>query len=121
MKYKILIVEDNGPILENTTELLELSNYSVLSARNGKEGLDAALQEAPDLILCDIRMPFIDGFHLLELVRQQPSLNSSHFVFFTASCEKKEIEKGMAMGADDYIIKPFTGEELLERIQKVLD
>jgi CRP/FNR family cyclic AMP-dependent transcriptional regulator len=121
MKHKILIVEDNGPILENTIELLELSNYEVVTASNGKEGLDIAMQQIPDLILCDIKMPVMDGYHLLEHIRQKPSLNSSHFVFFTASSEKKDIEMAMAMGATDYIVKPFTGDELLGRIKKLLN
>lgn len=120
MKQKILVVEDNGDIRENTTELLELSDYSVLTANNGKEGLDMALQETPDLILCDIRMPVMNGYNLLENIRKQPSLKNSRFVFFTASCEKKEIEMGMRMGADDYILKPFTEEELLGKLKKLL-
>ena len=101
MKQKILVVEDNGDIRENTTELLELSDYNVSTAKNGEEGLVVALQETPDLILCDIRMPVMDGYNLLENIRKQPSLSHSRFVFFTASCEKKEIEMGMRMGADD--------------------
>lgn len=120
MKQKILVVEDNGDIRENTTELLELSDYSVCTANNGEEGLNVALQETPDLILCDIRMPVMDGYNLLENIRKQPSLHNSRFVFFTASCEKKEIEMGMRMGADDYLVKPFTEEELLGKLKKLL-
>jgi len=120
MKHKILVVEDNGDIRENTTELLELSDYSVLTANNGKEGLDMALQETPDLILCDILMPVMDGYELLKSIRKQPSLNNSRFMFFTASCEKKEVELGMRLGADDYIMKPFSGDELLDKIGKLL-
>jgi CRP/FNR family transcriptional regulator, cyclic AMP receptor protein len=120
MKQKILVVEDNEPIRENTIELLELSDYDVLTACNGEEGLSMALQQTPDLILCDIKMPVMDGYHLLQHIRQQISLTNSRFMFFTASSEKKEIEMAMAMGADDYIIKPFTGEELLDRINKLL-
>jgi CheY-like chemotaxis protein len=120
MKHKILLVEDNEPIRDNTTELLELSNYHVITASNGQEGLNLALQQTPDLILCDIKMPVMDGYHLLEHIRQQTSLVNFRFIFFTASSEKKEIETAMAMGADDYIIKPFSGEELLDRINKLL-
>lgn len=121
MKQKILLVEDNGPIRENTAELLELYNYTVSSASNGEEGLEMAMQQTPDLILCDIQMPVMNGYHLLEHIRKLPSLNSSRFVFFTASCEKKEIEMGLLMGADDYIIKPFTGDELLNKLKKLLE
>jgi CRP/FNR family transcriptional regulator, cyclic AMP receptor protein len=117
MKQKILIVEDNGPIRENTAELLELYNYAVLSACNGKDALSMASQQTPDLILCDIQMPVMDGYSLLEHVRKTPSLNRSRFIFFSASAEKKEIEAGLQMGADDYIVKPFTGEELLDKIK----
>jgi len=120
MKQKILLVEDNGHIRENTTELLEFYNYFVLSASNGKEGLDMALQHTPDLILCDIRMPVMNGYHLLEHIRKSPTLNNSRFLFFTASCEKKEIEMGLLMGADDYILKPFTENDLLGKLKKYL-
>lgn len=120
MKQKILLVEDNEPIRENTTELLELSDYIVVSACNGKEGLDIALQQTPDLILCDIHMPVMDGYHLFQYIRQYAHLNNTRFVFFTASAEKKEIEAGMQMGADDYIVKPFTGERLLDVLKKNL-
>ncbi len=120
MKQKILLVEDNLPIRENTSEMLELSEYAVVTACNGKEGLDMALDQIPDLILCDIQMPVMDGYHLLDLVRKESSLNKSRFVFFTASAEKKEIEQGMLRGADDYIVKPFTGEELLNKLKGLL-
>lgn len=120
MKQKILLVEDNLPIRENTSEMLELSDYAVVTACNGKEGLDMALDQIPDLILCDIQMPVMDGYHLLDLVRKESSLNKSRFVFFTASAEKKEIEQGMLRGADDYIVKPFTGEELLNKLKGLL-
>lgn len=120
MKHKILIVEDNEPIRENTVELLKLSNYDVVTACNGEEGLGIAMQQSPDLILCDIRMPVMDGYHLLEHIRQQPSLSNSRFVFFTASSEKKDIDAALKMGADDYIVKPFTGDELLDKLSKLL-
>jgi CRP/FNR family transcriptional regulator, cyclic AMP receptor protein len=120
MKHKILIVEDNGPIRENTTELLELSNYTVTTATNGAEALNVALQQTPDLILCDIHMPQMDGYHLLQHIRKQSHLKSTRFIFFTASAEKKEMEEGMQMGADDYIVKPFQPDELLQLIEKHL-
>ncbi len=121
MKNIILVVEDNEPIRDNTIELLELSNYKVISACNGKEGLCLALEQIPDLILCDIQMPEMDGYLLLELIRKEPSLAHSRFIFFTASAEKKEISKGMDMGADGYIVKPFSGEELLLKIKALIE
>ncbi|HET7115411.1 MAG TPA: response regulator [Hanamia sp.] len=120
MSYKILLVEDNLLILDNTTEILELSDYKVFTACNGKDGLDMAMKQIPDLILCDIQMPVMNGYHLLENIRKSLSLVHSRFVFFTASSEKKDIQKGMQMGADDYIVKPFTGEELLDKLKKLL-
>lgn len=120
MKHKILLVEDNELIRENTTELLELNDYSVQTACNGKEALAAALKQPPDLILCDIAMPVMNGYHFFEHVRKYPSLDKSRFVFFTASAEKKDIEAGMRMGADAYITKPFTGEHLVEVVHKNL-
>jgi CRP/FNR family transcriptional regulator, cyclic AMP receptor protein len=121
MHNKILIVEDNVAILENTTELLELSNYKVVGASNGRDGLTIALQEKPDLILCDIIMPGMDGYHLLEHIRKVDVLQNTRFIFFTASAEKKEIEDGMRLGADDYIVKPFMGDLLLSKIEKLLN
>jgi CheY-like chemotaxis protein len=120
MKSTILLVEDNEPIRENTTELLELSEYNVFAASNGEEGLRIALEKFPDLILCDIQMPVMDGYHLLEHIRREPLLNNSRFIFFTASAEKREIEKGMQMGADDYIVKPFSGEDMLVKVKKLI-
>ncbi len=120
MIHKILLVEDNVPIRENTAELLELSGYVVLTACNGKEGLDISIKEHPDLILCDIQMPVMDGYHLLEYIRQTDSLVHLPFIFFTASCEKKEIAYGMNMGADDYIVKPYSGTDLLNKLKKQL-
>jgi CRP/FNR family transcriptional regulator, cyclic AMP receptor protein len=121
MKYKILVVEDNEDIRENTTELLELFNYCVCAANNGKEGLDKALQETPDLILSDIRMPVMDGLSLLERVRRLPTLKNARFIFFSSSSEKKHIEECMRLGADDYIIKPFSADELKGKVKKLLD
>jgi CRP/FNR family transcriptional regulator, cyclic AMP receptor protein len=120
MKYKILLVEDNVPIRENTIELLELSDYTVIPACNGVEGLDAALAHLPDLILCDIQMPAMNGYNLLKQVRANEKLNNCRFVFFTASSEKKDVDAAMQMGADDYIIKPFTGGRLLEVLETIL-
>lgn len=120
MEQTILIIEDNLGIRENTTELLEFFNYKVLSASDGEKGFNIAILLIPDLILCDIQMPVMNGYHLLEHIRKLPSLDKSRFIFFTASSEKKEIEMGLLLGADDYIIKPFTENELMDKIKKVL-
>jgi len=120
MKQKILLVEDNDLIRENTTELLGFYDFEIVMARNGQEGLDIAIEKKPDLILCDIRMPFMDGYHFLEQIRKEESLTHTRFIFFTASAEKNEIEKGLNMGADDYIIKPFSESELLDKLKRLL-
>ncbi len=120
MKQKILLIEDDLDIRENTVEMLELLDYRVLAASNGEQGLEQAIELIPDLILCDIRMPVMNGYHFLEHIRKLPGLNNSRFVFFSSSCEKKEIETGMLMGADDYIIKPFTEDDLLDKLKKHL-
>lgn len=117
---KILVIEDNKEILENTAEILELSNYHVLEASNGKEGVEKALSTKPDLILCDIMMPEIDGYGVLHMVQKNPDLQNTPFIFLTAMTEKEEIRKGMSLGADDYITKPFDPTDLLNAIESRL-
>jgi CheY-like chemotaxis protein len=99
--------------------MLELDNFIVVTANDGAAGLDMALKQIPDLILCDIQMPVMDGYHLLEHIRKLSTLDNCRFIFYTASSEKKEVEKGLLMGADDYIIKPFDGDELISKLKRV--
>jgi CRP/FNR family cyclic AMP-dependent transcriptional regulator len=117
---KILLVEDNKEIRENTGEILELANYKVRTANNGKEGYELALEETPDLIICDIMMPVLDGYGLLHLVSKNDHLKSVPFIFLTAKTERNDFRKGMEMGADDYITKPFTDIELLNAVESRL-
>ncbi|MEO9003114.1 MAG: response regulator [Ginsengibacter sp.] len=117
---KILLVEDHDEIRENTGEILGLAGYEVASAANGKEGYDMALRESPDLIVCDIMMPVLDGYGLLHLISKNESLKSTPFIFLTAKTERIDFRKGMEMGADDYITKPFTDIELLSAIESRL-
>ena len=117
---KILLVEDNFEIRENSSEILELANYKVTTAANGKEGYAMALKETPDLIICDIMMPVLDGYGLLHLINKNDSLKSIPFIFLTAKTERSDFRKGMEMGADDYITKPFTDIELLNAIESRL-
>lgn len=114
---KVLIIEDNRDILENTAEILELSNYKVYTAPNGRVGVEQALANKPDLILCDIMMPELDGYGVLHVVQKNPELQETPFIFLTAKTEQKDIRKGMALGADDYIIKPFDTTDLLNAIE----
>jgi len=117
---KILLVEDNTEIRENICEILELAGYQVNPAANGKEGYEKALAERPDLILCDIMMPVLDGYGLLHLISKNESLKDVPFIFLTAKTERSDLRKGMEMGADDYIMKPFNDVELLSAIESRL-
>ena len=113
---KILLVEDNMTIRNNTREILELSNYKVITAENGKVGIEKALQEKPDLIICDIMMPVLDGYGVLHAIQKNNDIRNTPFIFLSAKTERTDVRKGMDQGADDYITKPFTGTELLNAI-----
>lgn len=117
---KILLIEDNNDIRNNLAEILELANYSVLTAVNGKEGVTVALEQRPDLIVCDIMMPVLDGYGVLHMLHKNESLRPIPFIFLTAKTERTDVRKGMEMGADDYITKPFEGAELLSAIESRL-
>lgn len=120
MKKKILVIEDQEDVRENIEELLQLSNYDTVAASNGKEGVKKALESRPDLILCDIMMPEMDGFDVLYLIGKNPEIASTPFIFLTAKAEKTDFRKGMNLGADDYITKPFEEMELLGAIERRL-
>src|SRR5690349_18036560 len=100
---KILLIEDNKEMRENTSEILELANYKVVTAPNGKIGVELAGKEIPDIILCDIMMPELDGYGVLYMLSKKPETASIPFIFLTAKTEKTDIRKGMSMGADDYL------------------
>lgn len=117
MADTILLIEDNSSILENSSEILELAGYAVLKAKNGKEGLDLARKNKPLMILCDIMMPELDGYGVLRAVSNIPELKGTPFVFVTAKSEKQDFRYGMGLGADDYLTKPFNGEELLTIVE----
>lgn len=114
---KILIIEDNKEVRENLEEILELSSYEVVSAENGKLGVEAAHMENPDLILCDVMMPVLDGFGVLRILNKDPKLMHIPFMFLTAKAEKHDFRKGMGLGADDYITKPYDDVELLDAVE----
>lgn len=114
---KIILIEDNDDVRENTAEILGLSNYEVFTASNGKEGVELALKEIPDLIICDIMMPVLDGYGVLHSLNKHTETASIPFIFLTAKSEKSDFRKGMGMGADDYITKPFDGTELLDAVE----
>ncbi len=117
---KILLIEDNDDIRENTAEILGLANYEVTTAANGKIGVELALQLIPDLIVCDIMMPILDGYGVLHAVQKNKAIKNTPFIFLTAKTERNDLRKGMEQGADDYITKPFDGTELLNAIDSRL-
>ncbi len=114
---KILLIEDNHEIRENTAEILSLANYEVVEAENGKTGVDKAKVEKPDLIICDIMMPQLDGYGVLHMLSKNPATSGIPFIFLTAKSEKEDFRKGMNLGADDYLTKPFDDIELLDAIE----
>ena len=118
---KILLIEDNDDIRNNTAEILELSNYKVTTAENGKKGLEKALEQHPDLIICDIMMPVLDGYGVLHAIHKNDTFKNIPFIFLTAKTERSDFRKGMELGADDYITKPFTGTELLHAVDSRLN
>ncbi len=113
---KILLIEDNEDIRTNTAEILELSNYEVIVAEDGKVGVSKAIEHLPDLIICDIMMPVLDGYGVLHALQKNESVKNTPFIFLTAKSERTDFRKGMELGADDYITKPFSGTELLSAV-----
>jgi CRP-like cAMP-binding protein/CheY-like chemotaxis protein len=120
MSKKILLIEDNKDVRENTAEILELAQYKVITAKNGKEGVELTQKEKPDLIICDIMMPVLDGHGVLHMLSKNEATASIPFIFLTAKAERGDVRKGMEMGADDYLTKPFDDVELLNAIESRL-
>lgn len=116
----ILLIEDDPVLRENTQELLELSGYKVVTASNGKIGVEQALKWLPDLIVCDIMMPELDGYGVIESLSGNETTHFIPFIFLSAKTERQDIRKGMNLGADDYITKPFTEDELLSAVESRL-
>ncbi len=114
---KILIIEDNADVRENLAEILVLGGYEAVTAENGKAGVEKALESPPDLILCDIMMPELDGYGVLHILSRQAKTVDVPFIFLTAKAEKDDFRKGMSLGADDYITKPFDDMALLQTVE----
>jgi DNA-binding response OmpR family regulator len=117
MSASILVIDDNKDIRENTAEILDLAGYTTFMAENGKKGVEIALKEKPSLIVCDIMMPELDGYGVLHLIRKNSETEFTPFIFLTAKTERSDFRKGMEMGADDYITKPFEDIELLNAVE----
>lgn len=117
----ILVIEDQPDMRENITTILEMENYAVINAANGKEGLESARDEKPDLILCDVMMPIMDGHEFLRRMREDRTIAGTPFIFLTAKGEKTDLRAGMNLGADDYLTKPASATELLTAISVRLE
>ena len=117
----LLVIEDEPEVCHTTRPILELAGYRVLTAENGRIGLDLALEHLPALILCDVAMPEMDGYDVLSQLRLYPETQDTPFIFLSAKIERRDVGAGMLLGADDYITKPFSARELLAAIRTRLD
>ena len=117
MTYNILLIEDNLDMAENITGILQLARYNVTHAPNGKLGVNIAQQKRPDLILCDVMMPELDGYGVLHILNSDAETANIPFIFLTAKADKSDFRSGMNLGADDYITKPFDGVDLLRVVE----
>jgi len=112
----ILLIEDDTVLRENTSELLELAGYKVITAPDGRKGIQAAKEHTPHAVVCDIMMPEVDGYGVLEALSCDPKTKKIPFIFLTAKTERRDVRRGMELGADDYLTKPFDEEELIAKM-----
>ena len=117
---KVLVIEDEMQIRLNLQIMLKAEGHQVVTAANGREGIARVAENRPDLVLCDVMMPELDGFGVLEHLRSDPANADLPFVFLTALDDRASMRRGMNLGADDFLNKPFTRDELLEAIQSRL-
>ena len=120
-KTKILVVDDDPNIMRTIRDRLEKNGYDVITASNGRDGLEMALDEKPDVVLLDIIMPIMDGHEMLEALRRQPFGEEPSVIMFTARSQAQDVSRANASGIDDYVVKPFDLGELLERIETVVE
>lgn len=118
---KILIIEDQASMRKNIAFILEMEGFKTSSAANGKEGIACAKDEKPDLILCDVMMPEVDGYGVLQALRQDPGFATTPFIFLTAKSDRNDVRTGMNLGADDYLTKPIVHEELMAAVRSRLE
>lgn len=117
MAKKILIIEDQAPMRRNVALMLELEGYKTCVAENGRIGIEVARKEQPDLILCDVMMPEIDGYGVVQALREEPAFANTPFIFLTAKIDRADVRIGMNFGADDYLTKPVVREDLLAALE----
>jgi DNA-binding response OmpR family regulator len=120
-KVRILVIDDEPNIVQTLQDRLEMNEYDVITAGNGKEGLMMALEQKPDVILLDVIMPIMDGHEMLEALRKQPEGDYPSVIMLTARSQTQDIARANACGIDDYIVKPFDLSELLEKIEVVVE
>src|SRR5262245_41697804 len=118
---KILLIEDEPQTRENLALILRMEGFEAATASNGRIGLEAVALEKPDLILCDVSMPELDGHEVLRTLRAAPETAGIPFIFLTARGERQDLRAGMNLGADDYMVKPIEPDDLLAAIQTRLD
>ncbi len=116
MSHKILIIEDQATMRRNVALMLQLEGYNALTAANGVEGLEAARRELPELILCDVMMPEMDGHDCLRALREDEALRHTPFIFLTAKGDRNDVREGIGLGADAYLTKPVVREDLLAAV-----
>jgi CRP/FNR family cyclic AMP-dependent transcriptional regulator len=114
---KILLIEDDSALRENIAEILQLANYEVITAKDGKSGIEKSIQEKPDLIICDVLMPGLDGYGVIHVLSRHPETFTIPFIFLTGKNEPADLRKGMDLGADDYLFKPIDENDLLNTIE----
>lgn len=117
MQKKLLIIEDQAPMRRNIALMLQMEGYDVATAENGRAGLEAARKIKPDLILCDVMMPEMDGYGVVQALREDASFASTPFIFLTAKSDRTDVRIGMNFGADDYLTKPVVRDDLLAAIE----
>lgn len=118
---RILVIEDETQVRENIQQILEFSDFEVISAAEGNSGLKLAKAHTPDLIICDIMMPGMDGYGVLKALRQEPTTETIPVIFLTAKADRADLRQGMELGADDYLTKPFENSELLRAVKSRLE
>jgi two-component system alkaline phosphatase synthesis response regulator PhoP len=120
-KTKILIVDDEPDLVQTLQDRLEMNGYSLVTAGNGREGLEKAVQEKPDIVLLDVIMPIMDGLEMLEALRKNPECKDCAVIMLTARSQRQDIVRAKTCGIEDYVVKPFDLSELIEKIESVLE
>jgi DNA-binding NarL/FixJ family response regulator len=117
MAKKILIIEDQAAMRRNVALMLQMEGFATCTAANGREGVEVARKERPDLVLCDVMMPELDGYGVVQALRDVPAFATTPFIFLTAKSDRNDVRIGMNFGADDYLTKPVVREDLLAAVQ----